>query len=429
MKWTSRAAAFWVGLSATTISLNSQAEMTACGDKATRANVVSCAVRASFSARSGTESVKAAEGRKEAAEVVLPSAPVLSVSVAARSATNTPQVVNVYTNLSQEIEIGGQRGARQKVAEADKTVEEKRKTLTEREVAAAAWKAYFEALAAAEETALSRRVEALHLATATALQLSSEKGLSAGVDSELAEATALRSTMARLTAERREKAARAALGALWTRDPSLPSLQVEGDLTPLRLALDLAQKNALKPPSNPLEAQVAEAEKQGQLARVDLLERSRIPNITLSIFVQRDGFDETVIGGGISLPIPLPHPVTRTQAGEISEASALARKAAVEAEAARTKTSTQLTLALSEFASRKAEVDTVSADKLSRAQKSIQNLATEVQNGRLALREAAPAEQALLDLLLTHLQAKRALCIASVELAQAAGIALEGGTQ
>lgn len=429
MKWTSWAAALWAGLAALTISGTSGAETPACGEKVTRANLVSCALKGSSATRAGKEAVVAAEGRKEAANTVLPSAPNLSVSVATRSASGVAPVLNVYTNLSQEIEIAGQRGARQKVAEADVAAEENRKTLTDREIAVAAWKAYFEALASKREADLLRQVESLHLAVQTTISTASDKGLSAGIDADLADAAALRATSARLAAERQEKTALATLSTLWGRAPAQRSLQLEGDLTPLASALELAKKITPKSAPSPLEAHIADSEQRSHLARVDLLERSRVPNLTLSVFVQRDGFNETVIGGGISLPIVLPHPVTRTNAGEIAEAAALARKAAAEAEGARSKAATQLNLALADVTSRKTEVDALPADKIARAETSITNLATEVREGRLSVRDAAPVQQALLEVILNHIQAKRALCLASVELARAAGMALEEGAQ
>ena len=406
-----------------------RADEVACSGKITRDNVVSCALRASLSVRSQKESVEAAKGRVVAAEVVLPSAPQLALSAAHRSASGQAPALNLYATLSQEIEIGGQRGARQKAAEASVAAEERRGAATERETALAAWRAYFEVVGAAEEVRLAGRVEALWSGVAKAVGASGEGGLASGLEVDLAEASALRATMAKLSAERAEKSAKVALGALVGRDPSVGALAVEGGLTPIAAAEELAAKSAPKPKGEPVQALALEAEKRAAEAKVDELSRARVPNLTLSVFVQRDGFDELVIGGGLSLPIPLPQPVTRTNAGEIAEASALARKAGVEAEAARKKATSDLAAAVAEYTSRKAEVSAFSAERLARAEKSVAAIAAEVEAGRVPLKDAVLAQQALIEVLTSHLAAKRALCLASVEVARAGGLAVEGGSR
>lgn len=404
------------------------AEEAGCGGKITRENVASCAVKASLAVRSQKEAVEAAKGRRTAAEVVLPSAPQLALSAAHRSAKGMEPVLNLYASLSQEIEIAGQRDARQKAAEAGVAAEEKRGAVTEREAALAAWRVYFEALGAAEEARLAGRVEGLWAGVAKAVAASAESGIAAGVEVELAEASALKATAARLAAERSEKSAKVALATLVGRDPSLGALTVEGELTPIAGAEELAAKAAPKP-KEPAAAQALEAEKRAAEAKAEELSRARAPNLTLSVFVQRDGFDELVIGGGLTLPIPLPQPVTRTNAGEIAEASALARRAGVEAEAARKKTGAELAAAVAEYTSRKAEVGAFTAEKIARTEKSLKNIAAEVEAGRLALRDAAAAQQALVEVLTAHLAAKRALCAASIEVARAGGLAVEGGAR
>ncbi|MEZ4296648.1 MAG: TolC family protein [Polyangiaceae bacterium] len=406
-----------------------RAEEAVCAGKVTRENVAGCAVRASLAVRAQSEAVEAAKGRRTAAEVVLPSAPVVSVSGAARTAAGVGPAVNVYAELSQEIEIGGQREARQRAAEAGVVAEEKRAAATGRDAGLSGLRAYFEVIAAIEEVRLAKRVEAAWGRVETAVLAAEESGGAAGIEAELASANALRAMQHRLAAERAEKAARTALAGLLGRDASAGPLVVEGELLPVTGAEAAARKAAGSSGVEPLEVGVLLSEKRAAEAKVEALSRARVPNLTVSVLVQRDGFDETVVGLGVSLPIPLPHPATRTNAGEIAEASALARKAGAEAEGARRKVQTELATAAAEMLARKAEVDGVSAEKLARTEKSFANVTAEMEAGRLSPKEAAGLQQALVEVLEAHLAARRALCLASVEVARAAGLAVEGGAR
>jgi cobalt-zinc-cadmium efflux system outer membrane protein len=67
------------------------------------------------------------------------------------------------------------------------------------------------------------------------------------------------------------------------------------------------------------------------------------------------------------------------------------------------------------------------AERTDRARESLRRMASEIETGRLAVRDAVVAQEALIDLLLAALVAKEDLCMASVGLARAAGIELERG--
>lgn len=405
------------------------ADGTTCGTKATRDNVASCAIRASLGVKAQTEATEAASARVTAAEPILPSLPVLGASAAQRTARGITPVLNWSASLSQEIEVAGQRSARLTSAAAEVEAERQRGVATERDAALAAWRAYFEALGAKEEVKRARSVEALAAKIETAVTAASAGGLASGIDAELAGARTLQATQARLAAERAEKAALVTLAALWGKDPSQVTLTAEGPLTPLAGVEELAAKSAPKPATEKPEALALDAEKRSLEARADELRRARVPNLTVSLFVQNDGVNETVVGAGVSIPIPLPQPLGRSNAGEIAEASALSRRAATEAESVRRGAKADVAAAVAEYRSRKAEVDAFAADRLTRAETSLAGIATEIEAGRLSLKDAAQAQQALVDVLAAHLQARRALCLASVEVVRAAGLPVEGVTR
>jgi outer membrane protein, heavy metal efflux system len=212
-------------------------------------------------------------------------------------------------------------------------------------------------------------------------------------------------------------------------DPVSSSMTVEGDLRPLdgvseALAMHSAASVAARP-----EVLAANAEARAQEHRAEAFRRSRIPNPTLSVFVQNDGFNERVFGAGIALPIPLPGNVGHTHIGEIAEAEALARKARTDGARLERDIRLDITNAAHVFESTSRGVELFSKEQLGRATESLESLAGEVETGRLAVRDAILSQQVLIDFLRAHVEARRAWCIASVELARSLGVALEGGSR
>jgi cobalt-zinc-cadmium efflux system outer membrane protein len=121
--------------------------------------------------------------------------------------------------------------------------------------------------------------------------------------------------------------------------------------------------------------------------------------------------------------------VGRLYAGDIAEAEALARRAAVETEQQRRRLREQLAVARQAYRSLGDEVARYTPARLAQASRSLESIADQIAAGRLAVRDALLAQQSLLELLLAAVEARHALCLASVELARAAGVALERNSQ
>lgn len=392
----------------------------------TRVNVVQCALEASLAAKAERQGVDAAKGRQEAASPVLPANPVLALSGATRSAVGQERVINWYATLSQEIEIGGQRGARKRAADAEREAQEKSVAMMEREVAATAWRAYFEAIAAREEVRLSEEIEVLTGKVATATKAAADKGLLPGIDADVTDIAHLRVVQEKLAAVRRAQQSTAALLSLMSLDPRR-EITVEGDLVPIADVEAFAAKQDARAVDERPEVQALEASGLAYEARASMYRRARVPNPTLSVFVQNDGFNERVFGVGLSLPIPLPQPLGRTYAGEIAEANALSRRSKTQAEQARREIRLDLANALASYASLRAQGELYTPERISRAEQSLRAIASEIEAGRLAVRDALLSQQALVDLRRAAFQAKKNLALGSVDLAQAAGYPLERG--
>ena len=399
----------------------------ACTSVVRRADVVPCAVGASLVIRSEVQTGEAIAARRVAVSPLLPSNPVLALTAARRN-TDVERATNWSATLSQELEIAGQRGERQRAAELEGTAQKYRVLASRRDVAAAAWTAYFDALAAGEEVRLATELSDAAIRIAEVARGMADRGLLSPVDADVADAGRIGVEQARVAAERRARSATIALAMALGVDAAT-SVKAEGDLEPLRgieedarAALDGQRDRGRDRP----EVRALEAESRAHEATASALARTRVPNPTVSVFAENDGFDERVFGAGLSFPIPLPEPVGRLRDGEIAESRALATRAATEAELARRQARAGLLAALAEYDMRRRQRDLFTPDSVTHARQDIAQIAKEIQAGRLPVRDGLISQQALVGLLRSELDARLALCAASVELARAAGTPFEG---
>lgn len=397
-----------------------------CSAVVSRANLVRCALAASLTSRAERQVGEALEGRRVAASPLLPSNPVVAFSAGVRNVPGET-ATNWYATLSQEVEVAGQRSARLRIAEAEIAGQSELVTLADRDTAARAWRAYFEAVAARDELQMAERLEKAFGGAVAATRASAERGLAAGIEADITEALAVRLTQARLSAQRSHRTATSTISVLVGRVAGAQDLTVEGDLEPLGGVVPLAQELVRRSDDRP-ELRAARAQRKALEASADVFRRARIPNVTFSVFAQNDGFNERVFGLGLALPIPLPQPLGRTYAGEIAEVEALSRRASTVLERLRREIGLEVTTALHTYEAAKAERDLYTSERLSRAEQSLASIAREIGAGRLGVRDAIVSQQALMELLHAGLDARLALCLASVELARAAGVPLERGT-
>ena len=222
--------------------------------------------------RADQERVAVARGDAEAARVVFPSNPVVSLTAGQRWNTTGQRALNVTGSLSQRIEVAGARRQRRRVAAAEVTTREHEAAVTERDVTAQALLAYYDVLAAREE------VEVLEQGVATASRLAevaegrASIGSGAGIEADLAraDATALRERLA--LAKGRGAVAEARLSSSLGLDPSGPQPEVRGDMEPLSTpkGLGAAMRGAHERP----EVVAAQSQRQVEQARLGVLNAS-----------------------------------------------------------------------------------------------------------------------------------------------------------
>ena len=401
-------------------------ESARCSGGITRANVVACALRASPAIAGEQRGLAALEGRRTSASLVLPSNPTLAVNVGRRSSPIEGTGIDWNATLSQEIEIAGQRGARLAVVGAERDAQRARVAMTERDVAAGALAAYFDAIASAEEKRVADRLVELAGALTRLAQGRVEQGLASEVEADVAQAAATRLALAQITAQRHVAIANVALATALGRDVTKP-IAVEGSLDPLAASnMDSESLVRLSIAQRP-ELAMSEAERRAQERRSDIYRRSRVPNVTLSVFVQNDRINDRVLGVGVAVPIPLPAPVGRTYAGAIAESEALAERAAAETERLRRAVRLDVLTAFENVASRKREVLLFPPERVRRAEEGLAAIARELDAHRLAVRDALLMQQGLVEFLQSSVEARRQLCLASIELARVSGVALDRG--
>lgn len=396
----------------------------ACGGVIARADVARCAAAASLDVRVEEREAAVLDGRRRAASSLLRSNPVLAVSGARRDHEQT-KAANWSATLSQELEIAGQRGARLRAAEHESEAQGFRVEVARRDAVAAAWTAYFDVLARAEEQRLMARLATTAAQIAVVARGMADKGTLAPIDADVADAGVVTAEQARLDAEAAQRRAELTFASLL----GLPDARATGDLTPLQgIEQVRPSSSGALPVSNLPEAKVFAAEAKAQASAASAYSRARVPNPTLSLFVQNDGFDERVLGAGVSIPIPLPHPVGRFYDGEIAEAKAAAARAAVEGQRAQRQADLALGAALVDYEAARSKRELYTEERVTRAERDVEALARELQAGRVAVRDALLTQQALVTLLRADVEARHTLCTASVELARAANL-LEHGAR
>jgi len=387
-----------------------------------RENLAPCVRSGSFGLAIAHEDLDAARGRRDAAAPWLPSNPGLAATLGRREpAAGQPAAANWNVTVSQELEVAGQRGARVQAGDAGVVASARRVEVQGRDVLAAAWAAYFGALAARDEAALAAELVTSAEAFVEVAEARADKGLASPVDAAIARAGAVRLLRERLAAERADARSRADLGAVLG-STAVPT--VAGDLAPLVGADEAAARASPR-----AEVRALEAEAISNAARAVALRRQRVPNPTLSVFAANEEFNTRVVGAGIAIPLPLPHPVGRTYAGEIEEAEALARRARLEAERVRRDVSRELATARQAYASRKEELDAFPRARVDQSRALVRATAEEVTAGRLSIRDAVVAQQSLLEFLRAYVETRLELCRASVELVRVSGLPLDGGAR
>ncbi len=380
-----------------------------------RAAVIACAAREHPLVVADEAALAAVNARRQTARVALPSHPQIEVSAATRKADGIPRAWNLYGTLRQELEIGGQRRHRMEVADAAGDIARARARTTRRDVTADAVLAYYDVIAVRERRALVEQAQRVARALAGLATARTKAGAEAGLTADLAEIAAVALEHRALAHLRDEAVAEATLARTLGMAPSdLP--QVDGALEPIAIP---------ESPGDPTaRSELVEARATVQLRTKEtaLTRRALVPNMGVSLFVQRDGFAELVLGAGVSLPLPLPGPVGPLAKSRVAEARAQERAAASQRDAVERGVRLEIDVARAELRARRAFVDLYHDDALTRARRDLDALADALATGSIDVRSALLAQHQLIEFLDADVDARLELCRAAVEAARALGL-------
>ncbi|HEX2571103.1 MAG TPA: TolC family protein [Polyangia bacterium] len=416
------------------LALGKVAAAVPCSGPLDAAAVVRCALGQSPDIQISHQELRALAGRHITAETRLPANPVLSVSGAFRRAP-APEggklFLNWYLNLSQEVEVAGQREGRIAVAEGESAIALRRLAVAEQAVAADVLGTYFDLLATAQAVALARELDGTMARFVELAEGRLRERLVSPVDADLARAERIRVALLRGAVERDHARAQTTLALLLGQEPG-GAIELQGDLDPRGLVPEpgplAGDMEALIARALTLRGEVASAEIERQVAtrRIALLRRERVPSLTISVYAQRDGLDEQVYGAGLAYPLPLPWPAGRVRTGEIAEAHARAEQAETALERVRRQVRREVALAVANEQSHAAALTLFPPEFLARVRSDLNVLGEGLAAGQLSIRDALLAQRALIEALQSNLEARRAYAHAWVELRYAAGLPLPG---
>jgi cobalt-zinc-cadmium efflux system outer membrane protein len=212
---------------------------------------------------------------------------------------------NLETSLqiSQLVELGGKRGRRVSLAQAERETANWSFESTRADVVALTARRFVDALAAQERISIERELVNVAQETAEAVSMRVRAGGASSVEATRAQVALVNARAALASAEHERSVAHRRLASMWA-NPKPRFSEVRGDLTstPAPLALDTLLARIDRNPD--VARWAAEISRHERLH--DSVRASRVPDLDLDFGVRRLGAsEETGLLIGASIPIPI----------------------------------------------------------------------------------------------------------------------------
>jgi outer membrane protein, heavy metal efflux system len=308
-----------------TLTLHTLAPAAAVGEVLTLEQALARGNAQSPLLRSAAADLEAARGRLLQAGVI-PANPILSAEGARRSVP--PEIDTDYgVALAQEIEVGGQRGLRVRAAEYDVTRAELTLADRRRTLDAEVRRGFAGLVAAERRRALTAESAQLADRLATTARRRAHAGDVGEIEVQLAQIERARATQALAAADVERTRAAARLGTAISADPQdtvMVASEAEGDTTAVApLGTEdvlVAQALVARPDLAAARAERSRLETEAQVAQ----RRGLVPNPTLGAFFRHEMGNENIVGGVLSVPLPVWNREQGTQVALRSAASGAA---------------------------------------------------------------------------------------------------------
>lgn len=332
--------------------------------------------------------------------------------------------VQPFASLSLEVEVAGQRGKRIEEAERNLARVEAEIADFERRVEAQVKEGFYRVLYLGKRLELFRETEELNRRMHDASSERFRSGEVAKTEANLAVVRYSQSRKNTLSAARDHANALRELERLLGLEPAA-TLRLDGDLTVAGVVAD--GENLL---GAALEGRPDLRARGAEIARVDaeteLTKRLIVPNITVSGLydeeVEMKGSSDRIIGGAISIPIPV---FDRNQA-ELTALAGARAKAAYQRDATELAVRTEVRDAYRAYEAALESVRVFEADAVDRVAETFRFMETSYREGKIDLLQLIVVQNDLVGARLSYLDSLWDFWLAHVALERAVGRPVEG---
>lgn len=359
----------------------------------TLARAVDSALRSNADLLASAYELSAAQARLIQAGLRLnPEVSVELENFAGTGVTRGVDELETTLSLSQVVELGGKRGLRRSLAEADidfVTIEQRAREL---DLLAEVTRRFIDVVAAQERVRFAQEATALAQTTLNTIGARVEAGRSPEAERSRARIALVRAQIEQRQAESELRSARYSLSANWG-NPEPVFTQARADLFDLR-TVDSFQSLMERLERSPDFLRFA-SETRFRESELRLAQAQARPNLSFSLGVRRlEGTDDAALVAGFSMPLPV---FDRNQ-GTIREAQVRITQTSAMRDAALLRARAGLLSLYQELTAARARVETLRDEALPQAQQALDQTRSGYERGRFSFLELITVQEELLGL-------------------------------
>ncbi|EAR21633.1 TolC family protein [Nitrococcus mobilis] len=381
----------------------------------TLAQAVTQALQYNYGIQAAAARVRERSGEAVHAGRIVPSNPMLRVLAGRRDAPDDISV-DIGIRVAQELWTGGKRTLQLGAATARTEAARGELDFLRTSIAARTRRAFLRALLAQEALRTAQRLVELTRAVQNYARRRQKAGEATELEVNITAIGVGRARAERAQARRDRVRARLALASLLAIDPAR-KIELSGRLHPTELHLPkravLVQRSLQRRQDLAAAAQaVFSARKELRLA-----ERQLIPNLTVMGFYRREESTDEIAGVGVSMPLPLLH----RYRGEQQAAGARLQAAQIAQNALQLRVRREVLQAIADYRAARTRVAVLSGQMLGAAEENLRLTRIAFQAGKLGAPAITAAEDNLLNVRRTYLDALDELITAGTALERATG--------